>query len=260
MVDREKTKRRSGDNTRSLSEDENAERVTADGADGEGQSEAEEARSTNGADAGSGAAASGGGVEEKTDLEEAGRKDEGVSADEPGLVDEEGTTEAELTRQLDELRKSYDELRDRYIRLVADFDNYKKRVAKEKADIMAYGNEELIKELLGVLDNLERAIEHAPQEETEPVLVTGIKLVHRQLLSTLEKFGVKPIKVAAGDKFDPRYHHAIDHVEAAEITPGLVLSEILKGYMLKDKLLRPSLVAVSKAKPEEESAEDKGDS
>lgn len=147
------------------------------------------------------------------------------------------------------LKKKYDGLYEKYLRIVADLDNYKKRVLKEKADIMAYGNEELIKEMLSVMDNLERALTHAGDDGDSTSLLEGIQLVHRMFLQSLEKFGVKPIVIELGEKFNPRFHQAIEHIEADDFTPGLVLSEILKGYMLKDKLIRPSLVAVSKAGP-----------
>lgn len=141
----------------------------------------------------------------------------------------------------------YDQLYDKYLRLLADFDNYKKRVLKEKADIIAYGNEEIIKELLAVVDNLERALQHSDLEDKNSPLLEGIRLVHRQFLASLEKFGAKPIDTKVGDVFDPRIHQAIEQVESSDLTPGLVLSEIVRGYMIKDKLLRPALVAVSKA-------------
>jgi molecular chaperone GrpE len=144
-------------------------------------------------------------------------------------------------------KAAYDELYDKYLRLLADFDNYKKRVLREKADIIAYGNEEIIKELLAVVDNLERALQHSDLEDKDSPLLEGIKLVHRQFLASLEKFGAKPIETKVGDVFDPRIHQAIEQVESSDLTPGLVLSEVIKGYMLKDKLLRPALVAVSKA-------------
>jgi molecular chaperone GrpE len=148
--------------------------------------------------------------------------------------------------QLEKKKREYDELYDKYLRVVADFDNYKKRVAKEKADIMSYGNEELIKELLHVLDNLERALGHAEISRETKLILEGINLVHKQFLSCLEKFGVKPISATKGDKFDPRYHQAIEYEQSSEIMPGLIISEVLKGYTMKDRLLRPSLVIVSK--------------
>lgn len=146
--------------------------------------------------------------------------------------------------------REYNDLYNKYLMVVADFDNYKKRVAKEKADVVTYGNEELIKELLYVLDNLERALEHSESAEETGPIVEGIKLVHKQFLSALEKFGVRPIKASRGERFDPKLHQAIEHIESDEIAPGLIVSEMLKGYMLKDRLLRPSLVIVSKERDE----------
>ncbi len=151
-----------------------------------------------------------------------------------------------LQDELEAKKREYDELYDRYLRAAADFDNYKKRVAKEKADIIRYGNEELVKELLHVLDNLERALEHSENSKEAKPILEGINLVHKQLLSCLEKFGVKPIIVSKGDKFDPRFHQAVEYEQSSEITPGLIISEMLKGYTLRDRLLRPSLVVVSK--------------
>jgi molecular chaperone GrpE len=151
-----------------------------------------------------------------------------------------------LEKEIEERKKEYNDLYDRYLRIAADFDNYKKRVAKEKADIIAYGNEELIKALLNVLDNLERAIEHSGSVEDPEPIVEGVRLVYKQFLSCLEKFGVKPIDASKGREFDPRYHQAIEYVESTDVAPGVILSEMLKGYTLKDRLLRPALVAVSK--------------
>lgn len=142
--------------------------------------------------------------------------------------------------------KGYQDLYQKYIRLAADFENYKKRLAKEKADVVAYGNEELIKALLNVIDNLERALDHADEETDPKALVEGVKLVHKQFLSCLEKFGVKFVEAAPGQEFDPRMHQAIERVESPDFTPGLIISEMLRGYTLKDRLLRPALVVVSR--------------
>ena len=142
--------------------------------------------------------------------------------------------------------KDYQNLYQKYIRLAADFENYKKRLAKEKADVVAYGNEELIKALLNVIDNLERALGHADEEKDPKALIEGVKLVHKQFLSCLEKFGVKFVDAAPGQEFDPRMHQAIERVESPDFTPGLIISEMLRGYTLKERLLRPALVVVSK--------------
>ncbi|MEW6143825.1 MAG: nucleotide exchange factor GrpE [Thermodesulfobacteriota bacterium] len=142
--------------------------------------------------------------------------------------------------------KDYQDLYQKYIRLAADFENYKKRLAKEKADVISYGNEELIKALLNVIDNLERALDHVDAEEDPKPLIEGVKLVHKQFLSCLEKFGVQFVDASPGQEFDPRLHQAIERVESPDFTPGLIISEMLRGYTLKDRLLRPALVVVSK--------------
>lgn len=142
--------------------------------------------------------------------------------------------------------KGYQDLYQKYIRLAADFENYKKRLVKEKADVVAYGNEELIKALLNVIDNLERALDHADEEKDPKALIEGVKLVHKQFLSCLEKFGVKFVEAVPGQEFDPRMHQAIERVESPDFTPGLIISEMLRGYTLKERLLRPALVVVSR--------------
>jgi len=139
-----------------------------------------------------------------------------------------------------------EELNKKYLRLAADFENYKKRMSKDRADSIAYGNEELIKELLNVLDNLHRALGHAEEQEDSKPFIDGVKLVQKQFLSSLEKFGVQVIDASKGSDFDPTVHQAVEHAESSEIAPGLVLTEMLPGYTLKDRLLRPALVVVSK--------------
>jgi len=142
-------------------------------------------------------------------------------------------------------KKEYDQLYDRYLRLAADFDNYKKRTAKEKSDITAYGNEELIKAVLDVVDNLERALEHAQRNEDTESLIEGVKLVYNQLLSCLQRFGLQRIEADEGTEFDPRFHQAFERVETEDVSPGIILTEVVKGYKLKERLLRPAIVSVS---------------
>jgi molecular chaperone GrpE len=156
--------------------------------------------------------------------------------------------------------KSYKDLYQRYVRLAADFENYKKRLAKEKADVITYGNEELIKALLNVLDNLERALTHSegPEEDTGAVL-EGVKLVHKQFLSLLEKFGVEAVPAGRGQEFDPRVHQAIDRVDSHDVEPGHIISEMLRGYTLKERLLRPALVSVSKGRRESQDSDSSPD-
>ena len=158
----------------------------------------------------------------------------------------------ELSREIEEtevqIENELQDLNQQYLRLAADFENYKRRVNKEREDSIAYGNEELIKEMLNILDNLQRALDHTEEKEDAKSLIDGVKLVQKQFLSTLEKFGVKPISASKGSEFDPMLHQAIEHAESNEIESGLVLSEMLPGYTLKERLLRPALVVVAKNK------------
>ncbi len=147
-----------------------------------------------------------------------------------------------------------DELKDRYLRLAADFENYKRRTLKERENLFNYGNEHLIKELLETVDNLERALAH-PQGSEEGVdaktLLEGVELTHRSLMRALEKFGIQAVK-ADGERFDPQVHEAVRQVPTEEDPPGTVVAVYQKGYLLKDRLLRPALVGVS-SEPESES-------
>ena len=172
----------------------------------------------------------------------------GSDSSEEGLPEESMTDRiSSLEQRLEEKNNSYNDLYERYLRIAADFDNYKKRMTKEKNDLVAYGNEELIKALLNVIDNLERALQHKGNESgSSKSLIEGVDLVYRQFLSTLEKFGLERINADKGTKFDPNYHQAVEHIETDDITPGMVVNEMIKGYLLKERLLRPSMVAVSK--------------
>lgn len=165
----------------------------------------------------------------------------------PGEAEDSGQeSESSEISEIKEEENEVEELSKKYLRLAADFENYKKRMSKERTDSVAYGNEELIKELLNVLDNLQRALEHTEQQDDAKPIIDGVKLVQKQFLSSLEKFGVQAIDASKGKEFDPKLHQAIEHAESSEIAPGLVLSEMLPGYTLKDRLLRPALVVVSK--------------
>lgn len=179
--------------------------------------------------------------------------EEPIEEDENVTGEDQLPREESLEKELEESKKAFEDLNDRYLRLAADFDNYKKRISKEKADLISYGNEELIRSLLSVLDNLERGIEHSGTDGDTNPIIEGLRLVHKQFLDCLEKYGVKAIKVQKGDEFDPKIHQAVERVESSEIQPGLILAEMLKGYMLKDRLLRPSLVTVSKGEAVETS-------
>lgn len=157
-----------------------------------------------------------------------------------------GEAEGQAAAPVDEeqLSAQLKEINDRYVRLYAEFENYKKRVNKDKEEIIRYGNESLLYEILPFLDHLEMAMKHASNEVSSG-LMQGVEITLKELKKTLEKFGLTEIE-AEGKPFDPMIHHAMSQVERDDIDDQRVVEEFRKGYMLKDKVLRPSLVAVSK--------------
>jgi molecular chaperone GrpE len=137
-------------------------------------------------------------------------------------------------------------LEDRLLRLAADFDNYKKRVARERDEYLAHANERLVKGLLPILDDLERALTAAAEHE-EATLEEGVRLVHRSLASVLEKQGVKTIDTAG--KFDPHVHEALLS-QPSEAEEGSVIDVVQKGYTLGDRVVRPARVVIAAASQE----------
>ena len=156
----------------------------------------------------------------------------------------------ELKTKLEEKEKEVKEHYDRLLRVAADFDNYKKRAAREKEEWTKFANEDLIKGILPFIDNLERAVNHSEKKEDYQSLVEGLKLTVQQLLNTLNKFGVSPIQ-SLGKPFNPAVHQAMLLVETDQHEPNQVVEEFQKGYLLNDRLLRPATVSVSKL-PEKE--------
>jgi len=154
------------------------------------------------------------------------------------------SSEVQETEELKAREKSViDELNNKYLRLYAEFDNYRKRVNKDKEELAKYGNESLIYELLPIIDSLELALKHAP-EESQAGIVQGVEMTLKELHRTLEKFGVSKID-AAGKKFDPSIHHAMTQVEREDLEEKMVAEDLRSGYLYRDKVLRPSLVSVS---------------
>ena len=146
----------------------------------------------------------------------------------------------ELVRKEKEAADNYD----KFLRAVADLDNYKKRAIKEKADIIKYGKEEVIKDVLPFMDSLDRALEHADNSDAQ-AFKEGIQLIQEQLLCCLKKHGVEKID-SVGLDFDPNFHEAMMQVESEEHAENKVVNEIQKGYLLNGRLLRPSKVCVCK--------------
>ncbi|MDD2556619.1 MAG: nucleotide exchange factor GrpE [Syntrophaceticus sp.] len=143
-----------------------------------------------------------------------------------------------------EKEKNYNELQHRFLRLTADFDNYRRRTREETAEIRRTANERLIQELLPIIDNFERALD-AAKKELPDNLITGIEMIYRQLHMLLSQEGVEPIE-AVGKPFDPVYEDAFERQETTEYPEGTVVAEIKKGYLLQGRVLRPALVIVAK--------------
>lgn len=136
--------------------------------------------------------------------------------------------------------------RDLLLRAQADMENVKKRLEREKTEFLKFANENLIKDLLPVLDNLERALNHAREEGSDANgIAEGVQLTMDGFKNVLEKFGVAPIK-AKGERFDPNYHEAVMQQESPDGEENVVLEEVQKGYLLNDRLIRPTMVVVSR--------------
>jgi molecular chaperone GrpE len=133
---------------------------------------------------------------------------------------------------------------DKFVRERADLENYRKRVQREKEEILKYGNESLLMEILPVIDSMERALSHV-SEDPHVAVIEGVRLTHAMLLSTLKKFGVTPIETSSGCPFDPAFHQAMQQVETADLPPNTIVDVLQKGYLINDRLLRAALVSVA---------------
>lgn len=147
---------------------------------------------------------------------------------------------------LEEARQEAAKFKDQLLRTAADFDNFRKRARKDQIEAEKKGREDILKELLPVFDNLERAVTHAETATDVQSVVEGIRMVTRQFSDTLGKIGIERI-VSVGLPFDPALHEAIQQLESTEYPPGTVAAEIQGGYRTQDRLIRPALVVVAKA-------------
>jgi molecular chaperone GrpE len=150
----------------------------------------------------------------------------------------------ELHQTLAEKTQEAAENYSRLLRLAADMENLKKRQERERADLLQFANENLVKELLPVVDNLELALAHGRQLEAPEALLEGIERVYQGFLKALERFGVTPFD-SAGQPFDPAFHNAMMQEEAPEVLDGCVIKELQKGYLMNQRLLRPAMVVVA---------------
>jgi molecular chaperone GrpE len=152
---------------------------------------------------------------------------------------------AQLEEQLAVKDQEAKENWDKLLRERADLENYRKRASREKEELLNYGIKSLIEEVLPVVDNLERALDHA-NEDGLPALMEGVKMTHTLLLTALKKFGVCAVEGTCGTLFDPAFHQAMSQIETDEQPGNTIVQEFQKGYLLKERLLRPSMVSVAK--------------
>ena len=165
--------------------------------------------------------------------------------DRPGNGAGAAEAEASAPDPAEELRKERDALQDRLLRTAAEFDNYRKRMDRERRELSEYAAASVVRDLLPILDNFERALQ-APAGPEAETFRKGIELIHKQMLDLLLKRGVKPIE-ALGADFDPNFHEAVIHEVSDAHREGEVMQELQRGYMLGDRLLRPAMVKVAKS-------------
>ncbi len=184
--------------------------------------------------------------EEESTLKENESIEDSNNKDSPKGPDEK--IETRLEKAEEEAKNNYD----RMLRVSAEFENYKKRATRDMSEFRKYANESLIKELLTVVDNMERAITSAENDENAGnALIAGVDLTIKEILKIFEKYNVKPIE-SIDRPFDPVFHQAVMQEENDDKPENTVLSELQKGYMIHDRLLRPAMVVVSKQKSKED--------
>jgi molecular chaperone GrpE len=154
----------------------------------------------------------------------------------------EGTGGSEIA-ELEKLKSELAEYKDKYLRLYSDFENFRRRVAKEKLDFLRTANEELVKSLLPVVDDFERAQKSLESNDNKDGYIEGVKLIHSKFVKTLESKGLKPMNVK-GEKFDMEIHEAITQIPGEEENKGKIVDEVEKGYFLNDKVIRFAKVVI----------------
>jgi molecular chaperone GrpE len=170
-------------------------------------------------------------------------KYEGIAADQevPTKNGEGGKTEQQ---ELENVKKERDDLYDRLLRKQAEFENYKKRIDREKSEFMQFASSDLMKELLNALDSFDLALHNAGSGAGSESTQRGFELIYKQLLDTMARFGLKSIE-AKGKKFDPNFHQAVSTEPSEDMEENTVIKEMRKGYTLNGRLLRPAMVSVS---------------
>lgn len=158
------------------------------------------------------------------------------------------TGEKDVTREKDtaSLEAALEAEKDRFMRLSAEFDNYRKRKQREIDEFRKFANETVFKQFLSVVDNLERAIASAENNQDTNSLLEGVKLTHKEILKVFQNFNVKPVK-AENQSFDPNFHQAVTQKETDDVPENTITDVLQTGYLLHDRLIRPAMVVVSKS-------------
>lgn len=168
------------------------------------------------------------------------------------LAVQEKLTELEILKQsVEEKKKLAEGYYDQLLRLEAEFENYRKRVEKERTDLIKFAQEPLILNLLSLMDNIERALKAAKSSDNFKVLLQGLELIHKEFRNLLKQEGVHEIK-SIGEKLDPLKHHVAGHEESTKHKDDEIIEELQKGYILKDRVIRPAIVKVAKKIEEHE--------
>ena len=144
--------------------------------------------------------------------------------------------------EIERLERELDELRDIHLRKLAEFDNFRKRTERERVEIKRFANEELMRDLLPVLDNFERALDHGPEADPD-AFHQGIEMIAKQLWDVLQRQGIEVVD-PAGKPFSPEFHEAVHQVDEPDLEPGTVASVLTKGYLYNGRLIRPAMVGV----------------
>ncbi len=171
--------------------------------------------------------------------------------------DDEPVGSAEENSEIVELRRKVAEYQDRALRAIAELDNYRKRVAREKEDSVRYANAGFLERLLPILDNFELGLQAARSGNSNSAVLDGMSMVYKQLQDFLTASGVESIE-AEGQRFDPKVHEAIAQEEHPELEEGMVVRQLRRGYKLRDRLIRPANVIVAKAPAGETANEREG--
>lgn len=178
-------------------------------------------------------------TDEQPELSEAAANPEQESTAAEGVV---GAVQQQLEQALQEKQK----IQEQYLRTLAEMDNLRKRTAREKEDMGKFANESILRDMLPVIDNLERAIEHVDKSQNADGLLEGVQMTLTQFTQVLKRFGVEPIE-SIGKPFDPNFHQAMGQLESQEYPVNTVVAEMQKGYQLNERLLRPAFVMLAKA-------------